>query len=58
LLPSLGELGVRAAQPKDWGERMARAQERVRTEDRFGKLHHSIGEHMPPRLDELDDEVG
>lgn len=43
-----GPKGTTIVRPKDWGERMGRAEERIRTEDRFGKLHHAIGEHMPP----------
>jgi hypothetical protein len=42
-----GPEGTTIVRPKDWGARTARAQERVRSEDRCGKLHHSIGEHMP-----------
>jgi hypothetical protein len=39
-------------------ERRARAKQRFHTEDRLGRLHQSIGEHMLTLLDQLDDESG
>lgn len=52
-----GPEGTTIVRPKGWSARTARAQERVSTEDRFGKLHHSIGEHMTTLGGELDDEA-
>jgi hypothetical protein len=53
-----GSEGTTIVRAKDWSERMARAQERIRTEDRFGKLQHSIGEHMRPLPNEADGGAG
>lgn len=52
-----GSEGTTIVRPKGWDTRMIRAQERVRTEDSFGKLHHAIGEHMPPLLGQFDDQA-